>query len=83
VRDSMSVMDQLLAGAADAGPAPHRPEPPRTAPPPSPDRDDGVPRPAPADRPGPGETVRMRELCQAARGTVDPPIAELCRRAYG
>ncbi|WP_143660386.1 hypothetical protein [Streptomyces fradiae] len=62
---------------------PHRPEPPRTAPPPSPDRDGGAPRPAPADRPGPGETVRMRELCQAARGTVDPQIADLCRRAYG
>ncbi|GGQ09218.1 hypothetical protein [Streptomyces roseolilacinus] len=34
-------------------------------------------------RPGPRQTVRMRDLCQAARGTVDRSVVGLCRRAYG
>ncbi|MDT9685888.1 hypothetical protein RND61_28035 [Streptomyces sp. TRM76323] len=34
-------------------------------------------------RPAPRQTVRMRDLCQAARGTVDRSLADLCHRAYG
>ncbi|MEU3448743.1 hypothetical protein AB0H29_16190 [Streptomyces thermolilacinus] len=39
--------------------------------------------PAAVPRPSAGRTVQMRDLCQAARGTVDPSLAELCRRTYG
>ncbi|CAL9609405.1 hypothetical protein [Streptomyces sp. enrichment culture] len=43
----------------------------------------GAAPPAAVPRPAAGRTVQMRDLCQAARGTVDPSLAELCRRTYG
>ncbi|MER7831808.1 hypothetical protein [Streptomyces sp. NPDC095602] len=45
--------------------------------------DPGAQRPAPLPRPAVRQSVQMRDLCQAARGTVDPSLAELCRRTYG
>ncbi|OEJ93182.1 hypothetical protein [Streptomyces thermolilacinus] len=43
----------------------------------------GAAPPVAVPRPTAARTVQMRDLCQAARGTVDPSLAELCRRTYG